>query len=52
MLGKQSNVQTIEHVNGYKHPKQYDLADLEYFIEDIKQITMESKRQEAGTVHD
>lgn len=38
------------YVNGFKHPQQYDLADLEYFIEDIKQITLESKRQEAGTV--
>ncbi len=34
-------------VNGYKFPKQYEYGDIEYFIEDIKQITMESKRQEA-----
>lgn len=34
-------------VNGFKFPNQYDYSDLEYFIDDIKQLTMESKRQEA-----
>lgn len=34
-------------INRYKYPKQYEYDDIEYFIEDIKQITLESKRQEA-----
>jgi hypothetical protein len=35
------------YVNGYEFPGQYEYSDLEYYIEDIKQLTMESKRQEA-----
>lgn len=35
------------YVNGYEFPRQYEYSDLEYYIEDIKQLTMESKRQEA-----
>lgn len=35
-------------INGYKYPaQQYNYSDIEYYIDDIKQITMESKRQEA-----
>ena len=36
-------------VNGFKFPNQYDYSDLEYFIDDIKQLTRENKRQEACT---
>ena len=37
-------------INGYKYPaQQYDYSDIEYYIDDIKQINMESKRQEACT---
>ncbi len=35
------------YVNGYKFPNQFAYTDLEYFVDDLKQITMESKRQEA-----
>lgn len=35
------------YVNGHKYPGHYEYSDLEYYIEDIKQVTMESKRQEA-----
>ena len=35
------------YVNGYEFPKQYEYSDLEYHIEDIMHLTMESKRQEA-----
>lgn len=38
------------YVNGFIHPNQYDYSDLEYFIDDIIQTTMESKRQEARSV--
>lgn len=34
-------------INGYKYPEQYEYDDIEYFIEEIKKITLESKRQEA-----
>jgi uncharacterized membrane protein len=34
-------------VNGYKFPTQYEYSDIEYFIEEIKNLTRESKRQEA-----
>lgn len=37
-------------VDGFKHPGQYAYDELEYFVSDIITIT-ESKRQEAGTVH-
>ncbi len=37
------------YVNGYEFPKQYEYSDLEYYIEDIKQLNLESKRQEACT---
>jgi len=36
-------------VNGYKYPSQYEYSDIEYYIEDIKSLTGESKRQEACT---
>lgn len=36
-------------INGYKFPNQYKYSELEYYIDDIKQISMESKRQEAYT---
>jgi len=35
------------YLNGYKFPKQYEYGDIEYFIDEIKNLTMESKRQEA-----
>jgi len=35
------------YVNGYKFPSQFEYSDLEYYIDDLKQIIMESKRQEA-----
>lgn len=38
------------YVNGYKFPEQYEYSDLEYYIEDIKQLTRESKRQEACVI--
>jgi len=35
-------------VNGYRYPmQQYNYSDIEHYIDDIKQITMESKRKEA-----
>ena len=36
-------------VNGYKFPNQYEYSDIEYFIDEIKNLTRESKRQEACT---
>lgn len=36
-------------VNGYKFPTLYEYSDMEYYIEDIKQLSMESKRQAAST---
>ncbi len=35
------------YVNGYKFPNQFEHSDLEYHVDDLKQIIMESKRQEA-----
>ncbi|WP_163324811.1 vitamin K epoxide reductase family protein [Draconibacterium mangrovi] len=35
------------YVNGYKFSTQYDYNDIELFIDDIIQLTRESKRQEA-----
>lgn len=36
--------------NGYQYPvQQYNYGDVKYYIDDIKQIIMESKRQEACT---
>lgn len=35
-------------VNGYKYPKQYEYSDMEYYIDELKKLNMESKRQEAG----
>jgi uncharacterized membrane protein len=34
-------------INGYKFPTQYEYSDIEYYIDEIKNLTMESKRQEA-----
>jgi len=34
-------------VNGHKFPNQYEYHDIEYYIDDIKKLTKESKRQEA-----
>ncbi len=34
-------------VNGYNFPTQYKYSDIEYFIDEIKNLTRESKRQEA-----
>jgi len=35
------------YLNGYKYPIQYEYSNIEYYIDDIKTITRESKRQEA-----
>lgn len=35
------------YVNGYKFPTQYEYSDMEYYIDEIKNLTRESKRQEA-----
>ena len=37
------------YVNGYKFPNQYEYSDMEYYIDEIKNLTRESKRQEACT---
>ena len=37
------------YVNGYKYPTQYEYIDIEYYIDEIKTITRERKRQEACT---
>ncbi len=37
------------YVNGYKFPTQYEYSDIEFYIGEIKSLTMESKRQEACT---
>jgi uncharacterized membrane protein len=34
-------------VNGYRVPRQYKVNDIEYFIDDIKSLSMERKGQEA-----
>jgi uncharacterized membrane protein len=34
-------------VNGYKFPTQYEYSDMEYYIDEIKNLTRENKRQEA-----
>lgn len=34
-------------IQGYKFPNQYDYKDIEFYIDDIKKIHLESKRQEA-----
>ena len=36
------------YVDGYKFPKQYKFDDIEHYIDNIKQSTRESKRQEAS----
>ena len=48
MLGirEAANTPTI-YINGYNFPNQYEYSDMEYYIEDIKSLTRESKRQEA-----
>lgn len=35
------------YVQGYKFPTQFDYKDIEFYIEDIKKLNLESKRQEA-----
>ena len=35
------------YVNGYIFPNQYEYSDIEYYIDEIKNLTLESKRQEA-----
>ena len=35
------------YVQGYKFPTQFDYKDIEFYIDDIKQLTGENKRQEA-----
>jgi uncharacterized membrane protein len=35
------------YVNGYKFPNQYEYSDMEYYIDEIKNLTRENKRQEA-----
>lgn len=34
-------------VNGYKYPKQYEYSDIEFYIDELKNLNVESKRQEA-----
>ena len=34
-------------VNGYKYPRQYEYSNIEYYIEELKLLNTESKRQEA-----
>lgn len=34
-------------VSGYKFPAQYDYSDMEYYMDDLKKLNGESKRQEA-----
>jgi uncharacterized membrane protein len=34
-------------VNGYKFPKQYEYSDIEFYIDELKKLNMESERQEA-----
>ncbi|MBW6537484.1 MAG: thioredoxin domain-containing protein, partial [Mariniphaga sp.] len=36
-------------VNGYKYPKQYEYSDIEFYIDELKNLNVESKRQEACT---
>jgi uncharacterized membrane protein len=36
-------------VNGYKYPKQYEYSDIEFYIDELKKLNMESKSQEACT---
>jgi len=36
-------------INGYKFPNQYEYGDIEFYIDEIKNLTRESKRQEACT---
>ena len=38
------------YINGYLLSKQYELSDIEYYIENIIQLTWENKRQEACTI--
>lgn len=37
------------YLNGYKFPNQYEYNDIEFYIDEIKNLTRESKRQEAYT---
>lgn len=37
------------YVQGYKFQMQFDYKDIEFYIDDIKQLTMKSKRQEVCT---
>jgi thiol-disulfide isomerase/thioredoxin len=39
------------YFNGYLYPAQYNYDDAAYYISEIIQLTMESKRQEARPVH-
>ena len=34
-------------INGYKFPNQYEYGDIEFYIDEIKNLTRENKRQEA-----
>lgn len=34
-------------VNGYKYPGQYEYSDIEFYIDELKNLNVESKRQEA-----
>ena len=58
-IGKKNKVLFDKHkipgtptvfINGYKYPaQQYNYSDIEYYIDDIKQISKGSIRQEACT---
>ena len=48
MLGNSEAINTPTiYVNGFKFPTQYEYSDIEYYIDEIKNLTRESKRQEA-----
>ena len=34
-------------INGFKYPVQYEYKDLEYYMDELKKLNLESKRQEA-----
>ena len=50
MLGYSEAISTPTiYANGYKFPNLYEYSDIEYYIYEIKNLTRESKRQEACT---
>jgi len=43
---KVSGTPTI-FVNGFKYPEQYEYKEMEYYMDELKKLNTESKRQEA-----